>query len=70
MTTTSETQKPLPLAGVQEWERGRDPWHSDAFKGTPVEGHFQTTGPRASGWLGLDWCGNPIAWVADGTRQE
>ena len=48
---------------VFKWERGLDPWHADAF---PSEfRHAGTTGERRAGWLGLDWVGNAIIFVAD-----
>lgn len=70
MATVSETQKPEPRGDVTEWERGLDPWHADAFKGTPMEGTVNRTGERQSGWYGLDWCGNVISWVPDGAETE
>ncbi len=66
---TSETQKPTKdYYGVVEWERSLDPWHADAF---PAEFKFVgTTGERKSGWMGYDWCGNPIIFVPDGTEAN
>ena len=65
----SEDNKP-PVGGmggsVHDWKRGLDPFHSSAF---PDE--FKplfSKGKRSSGWLGLDWVGNIIAWVPDGTE--
>ena len=51
--------------GVEEWERGLDPWHADAFVGTPAEGMFDASVPRKTGWYALDWCGNVIGFVPD-----
>lgn len=66
---TSETQKPKKeYYGVVEWERSLDPWHADAF---PNEYKFAgTTGERKAGWMGYDWCGNPLIFLADGTDEE
>jgi len=48
---------------VFSWERSLDPWHADAF---PDEfKHAGTGGERKSGWMGLDWGGNPIIFVPD-----
>lgn len=71
----SETEKPrLWPTVVQEWERSLDPWHPDAFKGIKgVEETFRRNyegGPRKSGWMAIDWCGNPIGFIPDGTPIE
>jgi hypothetical protein len=65
---TSETQQPTnKYMSVDHWERSLDPWHADAF---PDEFKFVgTTGERKSGWMGIDWCGNCVAWVPDGTEE-
>ena len=67
----SEAKKPVSdgsyfLGSVVEWERSLDPWHADAFP----EGlkHAGTTGKRKAGWIGYDWCGNPVIFIADGTE--
>jgi len=64
----SETQQPQKeYFGVDHWERALDPWHADAF---PNEFKFAgTTGERQSGWMGYDWCGNPVIFVPDGTEE-
>ena len=64
--------KDTPPAGdwgglVFSWERCLDPWHADAFP--PEFRYVGTTGPRREGWEGLDWCGNCIIFVPDGTRE-
>ena len=66
-----------PLGGmggcIYDWERGKDPWHRDAFKGVGkhIEDQIPNHGePRAKGWHALDWCGNQIGFVADGTEIE
>lgn len=70
--TVSETQRPTGYAG--EWERGLDPWHADAFKGIDyvedvMKAHTGGT-PRKGGWFMIDWSGNAIGFVSDGTVQE
>ena len=52
---------------VDSWERSLDPWHEDAF---PEEfRHIGSGGIRKEGWMGIDWCGNPIVFIADGTEE-
>ena len=60
---------PPPLSqlfsGVHGFERGLDPWHVDAF---PDEFKYVgARGKRLEGWYALDWCGNVIGFIADGT---
>jgi len=65
----SESQKPPahPFYG-DSYERGLDPWHSDAF---PEEfKHAGSKGNRKSGWFLLDAWGNQIGFTADGTEFE
>lgn len=67
---TSPTQEPVITTGYVPWsyERSLDPWHADAF---PLEfRHAGTTGERKSGWMGVDWVGNPLIFVPDGTEME
>jgi hypothetical protein len=66
---TSENQKPVGhFMSVVEWDRSLDPWHADAF---PDElKHAGTTGERKAGWMGYDWCGNPIVFIPDGTEVK
>lgn len=68
MTIISETQQPQgSYQSVDHWERSLDPWHSDAF---PEEFKYAgVTGKRKSGWLGLDWVGNPIIFIPDGYNE-
>jgi hypothetical protein len=63
----SENQKPTAeYVSVSSWERTLDPWHEDAF---PIElSYAGTKGKRKSGWLGVDWVGNPIIFIPDGTE--
>jgi hypothetical protein len=73
----SKDQKP-PVGGMggslHSWERGLDCWHQDAFKGCgkDIEDAIATLpesgGKRKEGWNGLDWCGNVICFVPDGTE--
>lgn len=75
---TSLTVKPPQPDHIHQWVRGLDPWHPDAFKGTPgelpadiVEYVHAAAGlepqPRKGGWFGEDWSGNAICFVVDGT---
>ena len=65
----SADQKPMKDYNfVVSWERSLDPWHADAFP--PELSYAGTTGERKSGWLGLDWVGNPIIFVPDGYDEE
>jgi len=65
----SETQKP-PVGGmggsIWDWERGTDPFHTDAF---PPEFKWAgTQGEPQTGWIALDGLGNQIGWCPDGTE--
>lgn len=66
MIISPTTPPPTPLYG-EKWERGLDPWHKDAF---PEE--FKSVAPeqgeRRAGWFLIDWCGNSIGWMPDGTQ--
>jgi hypothetical protein len=67
----SATQEPAPVSYVDHWERGLDPWHPDAFKGTVLDGAFrEPIPPRQAGWYAIDWCGNVIGFVPDGLPVE
>jgi hypothetical protein len=60
--TTPPTDQP------KRWERGMDPWHPDAFRGIEeLEPLPRCESPRASGWFEVDWCGNEVGWLPDGT---
>jgi hypothetical protein len=67
MAKVTKDQEPTgKYMSVDHWERDLDPWHEDAF---PAEfRHAGTKGERAEGWMGVDWCGNPIVFVPDGTE--
>lgn len=63
----SETQKP-PVGGwggsINDWERGTDPFHEDAFPEEFKRIGFKGT-PR-TGWLALDFWKNVIGFCPDG----
>ena len=56
----------MPTDHAARGERGKSPGHADAcpaeFKGRAPE-----QGDRKEGWFEIDWCGNAIGWVPDGT---
>ena len=67
----SATQKPPIdkfMNGVVDFERSLDPWHADAFPSEFKE--VGTTGERKAGWMALDWCGNPLGFIPDGTEMS
>lgn len=55
-----------PTDDAGRWERSKSPWHADAF---PLEfkDRAPELGDRKTGWLEIDWCGNAIGFVPDGT---
>lgn len=66
-------QKPTPHPFYGDsWERGKDPWHADAFAGMEEKlgGNPGSTGARKGGWFLLDGFGNAIGFVPDGTPVE
>ena len=80
-----DEKTPPPTGGmggsIHSWERSKDPFHQDAFRGTGMTDEQLdnaivigkggiSKGERKSGWMGLDWCGNPICFVADGTEVK
>ena len=44
----------------EDWEMSLDPFHGDAFKGTPGEGVIVKDGPRRAMWLPNDAWGQAI----------
>lgn len=65
--TVSAKQSPPPHPFYGEnWHRGLDPWHVEAF---PAGHKFASlhTGKRKGGWFLEDAFGNEIDFVADGT---
>ncbi len=64
----NEHTKPANYLSVVNWERGTDPFHRSAMpKGFE---QFANNGDLANGWFGIDWCGNQICFVRDGTEVE
>jgi hypothetical protein len=67
MTTTSPTAVPISnYPGPHFFERSGDPFHANAapdeFKSSFKQGEQQ------KGWMCIDWAGNPIGFVPDGTE--
>lgn len=59
---------PVGIMGgsVHKYERSTSPWHKDKFPDA-----FKASAPEqgetpSSGWMALDWCGNPIGFFHDG----
>jgi hypothetical protein len=61
-----ETHPPPDDGRVDKWERGPDPFHADALPDFAKSSGTQ--GARRMGWSAIDWCGNMIGWLADGTE--
>lgn len=55
-----------PTDDAGRWERGKSPWHADAFPDV-LKGRAPEQGDRKEGWFEINWCGNAIGWVPDGT---
>ncbi len=55
-----------PTDDAGRWERGKSPWHADAFP-DEFKDRAPERGDRKTGWLEIDRCGNVIGWVPDGT---
>lgn len=51
---------------VHDWERALSPWHADAFP-DEFKDRAPEKGERKHGWMALDFWGNAIGFVADGT---
>lgn len=51
--------------GVDFWERSNDPFHSDAMPDGLK--HAGTSGDRKQGWMAIDFVGNEIGFIPDGT---
>lgn len=66
---TGPNVKPVIKRGYipDDYERALDPWHRDAFAGIANIGG---TSERKEGWMALDWAGNPIAFIPDGTEFD
>lgn len=69
---TSPTQKPIIKGGLEphDYERSRDPWHRDAFPDEFKDNAPEQAYPRKEGWMGIDYWGNPLIFVPDGTEIE
>jgi len=66
--TTSATQKPAPHPFYGDaYERGKDPWHKEAFP-DGFKDAAPNQGDRREGWFLLDGFGNAIGFVPDGTE--
>ena len=59
----------MPTDEPKRWERGFSPWHRDAFP-DEFKNRVPEQGKRLEGWFGVDWCGNQIGWVPDGTKID
>lgn len=54
-----------------------DPFHADGFADLDLEGSVvialggmageSAVGAIGNGWMAIDWCENPVGWIADGT---
>ncbi len=71
----SAERAPAVAGSAWYWERCEDPFHADAFKGIDLSNTVLLTfggevrgGARKSGWMAIDWCENPVGWIADGTE--
>ena len=68
ITGPDQRPTPHPFYG-DSYERGKDPWHHEAFAGLEDElgGNPGTAGARVEGWFLIDGVGNAVAFVPDGT---
>ena len=74
---TSHKNPPVSsYGGLECWERSSDPFHPDAFpkdmdiKDAVVIGGEISKGKRRHGWMAIDWAGNPVGFVPDGTKTK
>lgn len=51
---------------VWSWERGQSPWHRSQFP-SELADQAPEQDEHYNGWYALDWCGNQIGFVPDGT---
>ncbi len=67
---TSPTVKPPPHPIYGEYdERGKSPWHREAFVGTGFEAHAPGQSKKwTEGWFLNDAYRNQIGFVEDGTE--
>lgn len=71
--TVGPERKPAPHPFYGDsWERGKDPFHAEAFKGLESELGVNpgSVGERKGGWFLIDGAGNAISFVPDGTPIE
>ena len=74
--TVADFVPPQPRPGVQYWERTRDPYHPAAYDsllgGILKESLWcQLFRPaRKSGWGGIDYSENLVAFVPDGSVED
>ena len=65
----SKHQKP-PIGGmggsIHNWERGKHPFSRECMPNEFKQMFVKT--PASEGWLALDWCGNVIGFLSDGTK--
>jgi len=61
------SEENMPTKDKERWERGLDPWHRGAFPDEFKNAAPHQSYPRKSGWFELDWWGNYIGFVPDGT---
>ena len=69
-TITDKDTQPVIVGAFapDSWERALDPWHRDAFPDEFKDAAPNQQDKRREGWMGYDWCGNPIIFVPDGTE--
>lgn len=70
MKIVSEKQPPELRTG-EYWERSPDPFHTSQINLALAQAGFATLKedkePSKDGWMLINWVGNPVAWVADGS---
>jgi len=54
--------------GMDYWERSQDPWHRDAFPPEYKDAIPHDAGERRDGWMAIDYAGNAIGFVPDGSE--
>lgn len=68
---TSKRKPPIGGMGgsIHDWERGESPWNHKSFP-SELKDQAPEQGDSKEGWLSLDWCGNIIGFIADGTYYD
>lgn len=64
MIVSKSCPPPRQMAKVY-FERGKSPWHSDAFPDR-LKKQAPEKGDRKEGWMCIDHCGNAVGWIPDG----